>query len=65
MKVVGFLRFLWMAVLTGIGYLLFNFYDLSINYGLAFSAMCFLTTGQGFYNVLVARQTEEKNAEVK
>jgi len=56
LMVIGFLRFVWMALLTGIGYLLFNFYDLSINFGWAFSAICFLNTGQGFYDVLVAKK---------
>ena len=64
LMVIGFLRFLWMAVLTGIGYLLFNFFDLSVNFGWAFSAICFLTTGQGFYNVLVAKHNEEKKVNV-
>jgi hypothetical protein len=53
--VMGFLRFLWMALFTLLGFLMFHLFNVSLNLGWAFSGIAFLLTGESFYNVLVAK----------
>ena len=53
--VMGFLRFLWMALFTLFGFLLFHVFHVSLNLGWAFSGIAFLLTGESFYNIIAAK----------
>ncbi len=50
--VVGFIKFLWMAILTYIGFMVFALWHVSVNLGWAFSAIAFLYTAEQFYKVV-------------
>ena len=51
--VVGsFISFLWVALLMGGAYLLFDVYDISFNLTYAFSAIAFLGTAENSYNII-------------
>lgn len=51
--VVGsFISFLWITLLMGGAYLLFDVYDISFNLTYAFSAIAFLGTAENSYNII-------------
>lgn len=55
LMVVGYIKFIWMAFLTWVGFMLYNLYSMNINLGWAFSGIAFLATAEGFYKVLFDR----------
>ena len=61
--VVGsFISFLWVALLMGGAYLLFDVYDISFNLTYAFSAIAFLGTAENSYNIIRNYINEKVNA---
>lgn len=61
--VVGsFISFLWVAILMGGAYLLFDVYDISFNLTYAFSAIAFLGTSENSYNIIRGYINEKINA---
>ena len=42
LMVVGYIKFIWMAFLTWVGFLLYNLFSMNINLGWAFSGIAFL-----------------------
>lgn len=64
--IMGFLKFLWMALFTFTGFLLFQLFDVSLNLGWGFSGIAFLGTGESFYNVIAAKVEDKlKEKETK
>lgn len=61
--VVGsFISFLWITLLMGGAYLLFDVYDISFNLTYAFSAIAFLGTAENSYNIIRNYINEKVNA---
>ncbi|MBO6026001.1 MAG: CHASE2 domain-containing protein [Bacteroidaceae bacterium] len=52
LMVIGYIKFVWMAILTFIGFMLFNFFSISLNLGWAFSGIAFIATAEGFYKAI-------------
>lgn len=50
--VTGFITFVWMAVLTYIGFVVFALFSYSLNFGWAFSGIAFRFTAENFYRVI-------------
>ena len=59
----GFLMFLWMGIFLGIGFVLFSFFSISMNFGWAFSGMAFLGTGESFFNIIAEKFRKQPDSE--